>query len=76
VARVRDRVPKAEGVVTGGTPWRAMLDLAKARGADLVVLSTSGRRGLQRVLIGSVAEKIVRLATVPVITVGPKGSIP
>jgi len=76
VARVRDRVPKAEGVVTRGTPWRAMLDLAKARGADLVVLSTSGRRGLQRVLIGSVAEKIVRLATLPVITVGPKGSVP
>lgn len=72
VGSVRGRVPKAEGVVTRGTPWRAIFDLAKARGADLLVLSTSGRRGLQRVLIGSVAEKIVRLATIPVLTVGPK----
>lgn len=73
VASVRQRVPKAEAVVIRGTPWRAILDLGKSRGADLVVLSTSGRRGLQRVLIGSVAEKIVRIATIPVMTVGPKG---
>jgi len=73
---VRDRVPNAESVVTHGVPWRSILDTAKERGADLVVLSTSGRRGLQRVLIGSVAEKVVRLATIPVLTVGTKGRDP
>lgn len=70
-ASVRERVPWTETAVVAGTPWRAILDLAKQRGADLVVMSTSGRRGVQHALAGSVAEKIVRLARVPVLTVGP-----
>ena len=37
--------------------------------ADLIVLGTHGRRGLNRALLGSVAEKIVRMADVPVLTV-------
>lgn len=71
LGRVRARCPKAEGVLKRGTPWECVLDVAKDRGADLVVLSTHGRRGLPRVFMGSVAEKIVRLAHVPVVTVGP-----
>jgi len=40
--------------------------------ADLVVLGTHGRRGVSKMLLGSDAEKIYRLATCPVLTVGPK----
>jgi nucleotide-binding universal stress UspA family protein len=72
LARVRVGFPKAEGVVRQGAPWQEILDVARERGVDLIVLSTHGRHGLQRVLIGSVAEKIVRLSPVPVLTAGAK----
>jgi nucleotide-binding universal stress UspA family protein len=43
-----------------------------ARSADLVVMATAGRTGLAHLLIGSVAEKVVRHATVPVLTIRPR----
>jgi universal stress protein A len=42
------------------------------RRADLIVMATAGRTGLVHLLIGSVAEKVVRHATVPVLTIGPR----
>jgi len=50
-------------------PGPAILSFADAQGADLIVLGTHGRRGLRRMLLGSVAEEVVRLAPCPVITV-------
>jgi nucleotide-binding universal stress UspA family protein len=70
LAKVRLRVSKVDGVLRRGNAWARTLDVTKDCGADLIVLSTHGRQGVQRVLIGSVAEKIVRLAPVPVLTVG------
>jgi nucleotide-binding universal stress UspA family protein len=70
LARVRARFPEAEGVLRQGIPWRGILDVAKERRANLIVLSTHGHRRVQHALIGSVAEKIVRLSPVPVVTVG------
>ncbi len=52
-----------------GSPWREILDAAKEERADLVVMGTHGRRGVARALLGSVAEKVVRAAEVPVLTV-------
>lgn len=72
VARVRLRLPDAEGIVRTGPPWKGILDVARERRVDMVVLSTHGRRGLEHALVGSVAEKIVRLSPVPVLTVGAK----
>jgi nucleotide-binding universal stress UspA family protein len=76
LARVRPRFPKVEGVVRQGVPSHAILDVARARGADLIVLSTHGRHGLPRVFLGSVAEKIARTSPVPVLTVGPPAAVP
>jgi nucleotide-binding universal stress UspA family protein len=45
-----------------------------ARGADLIVMSTMGRTGLSHLLVGSVAEKVVRHAPVPVLTLRPAGA--
>jgi nucleotide-binding universal stress UspA family protein len=70
LARVRPRLAKVEGVVRQGVPSHAILDVARARGADLIVLSTHGRRGLPRVFLGSVAEKLARTSPVPVLTIG------
>lgn len=47
---------------------RAICDYAKKAGADLIVISTHGRTGLKHLLIGSVAERVVRHAEVPVLT--------
>jgi nucleotide-binding universal stress UspA family protein len=55
-----------------GNPYEEIIDLANARQADLIVMSTHGRTGPQRLLIGSVAEKVVRTAPCPVLTVRQK----
>jgi len=67
--RVRERYPAAEGFVVCGDPCSQILDAIETSGADLVVMGTHGRRGLSRVFLGSVAEKVVRLSPVPVVTV-------
>ena len=52
-----------------GVPWDEIVKLAKESGADLVVMGTHGRTGLTHVLIGSVAEKVVRHAPCAVLVV-------
>lgn len=58
-----------EIVVKRGNPSEEIIDLAAAQQADLIVMSTHGRTGPQRLVIGSVAEKVVRTALCPVFTV-------
>ncbi len=60
-----------QAAVLSGIPARAISDYAKERDIDLVVMGTHGRTGLERHLLGSVTEKIVRIADVPVLTVSP-----
>ena len=56
-------------IVVPGAPWRAIVEAAPEHGFDLIVIGTHGRRGVPRLFLGSVAEKVVRAATVPVLTV-------
>jgi nucleotide-binding universal stress UspA family protein len=51
-----------------GVPWQEIVDVASER-ADLVVIGTYGRHGMNRLLLGSVADRVVRLAPCPVLTV-------
>lgn len=53
-----------------GAPIEEILDYVDLNDIDAVVMGTTGRRGTDRILLGSVAEKTVRSAPVPVITVG------
>jgi nucleotide-binding universal stress UspA family protein len=46
-----------------------VLNAAKAAGADLIVMGTHGRRGFQRLILGSVAERCVRQSTLPVLLI-------
>ncbi|EMA23009.1 universal stress protein [Haloarcula amylolytica] len=62
-------VETVETAITHGVPYRAILDAIEEAGADLVVIGTHGRTGIDRYLLGSVAEKLVRTSPVPVITV-------
>jgi nucleotide-binding universal stress UspA family protein len=54
-----------------GSPVREIIHAAEELQADLIVMSTHGRTGLRHVLVGSVAEKVVRFAKCPVLTVKP-----
>jgi nucleotide-binding universal stress UspA family protein len=72
VAELKKRYPRSEGVLTTSDAAQGILDVAKKRGVDLIVMGTHGRRGLSRVLLGSVAEKTVRSSPVPVLTVSGK----
>jgi nucleotide-binding universal stress UspA family protein len=55
--------------VAAGPPAETMVHVTHERGAALMVMGTHGRTGLSHVLLGSVAEKVVRLALCPVLTV-------
>lgn len=58
--------------VESGLPAARIVDYAARQGAQLIVLGTHGRTGVSRALIGSVAERVVRMAPCPVLTV-PSG---
>lgn len=57
---------QVETLLLEGVPYQEIVDHAKKWGADLIVMGTHGRSGFQRALIGSVAERVVRLAHCPV----------
>jgi nucleotide-binding universal stress UspA family protein len=63
-------VSEAEHVrVVSGHPGRRIVEVAEEEEADLIVIATHGRTGLPRVLLGSVAETVIRQANCPVLTV-------
>jgi glycine betaine transporter len=52
-----------------GTPYRVVLDWAKEYKADLIVIGTHGHTGFTHALLGSVTERVVRMAECPVLTI-------
>jgi nucleotide-binding universal stress UspA family protein len=72
-AAVTEAGAQIDGVVHGvlrrGRPWEEVVAVGADMRADLVVVGTHGRRGLPRAILGSVAERVVRLSEVPVLTV-------
>lgn len=60
---------QVETTLKTGTPAKAILDFADEAKIDLIVMGTHGRRGIDRVLLGSVTEEVLRLSKVPVMTV-------
>jgi nucleotide-binding universal stress UspA family protein len=65
-------VSRVTGHLKIGPPAKIIVQLATDISADLVVVGTHGRSGFDRLLFGSVAEKVVRTAPCPVLTVRPK----
>lgn len=57
--------------VLQGEPHSTIVDYAADRDVDLIVMPTHGRRGLQRLLLGSTTERVVRTSSVPVLTLRP-----
>ena len=52
-------------------PAQAIVEAAKYRKADLIVMSTHGRSGIGRLVLGSVAEKVLRATAVPILLLRP-----
>jgi len=74
LTQLRDLMPSTfrgawDADIAAGHPAETIVRVAAEREADLIVMGTHGRTGLQHVLLGSVAEKVVRLAPCPVLTV-------
>jgi len=74
LTQLRDLLPLARRKSWGaelavGAPAETIVRVAQELGADLIVMGTHGRTGFQHALLGSVAEKVVRLAPCPVMTV-------
>jgi nucleotide-binding universal stress UspA family protein len=68
-ARARRPGVEVQAILREGRSWSEINATAKETHADLIVMGTHGRHGLARALIGSVAEKVVRTAPCPVLTV-------
>lgn len=56
-------------LLTEGVPYERIVRAARSKRSDLIVIGTHGRTGFSRVFVGSVAERVVRLAPCPVLTV-------
>ncbi len=65
--RVEAAGVQVETLIVHGTPFQAIIDTAKNKGADLIIMSTHGRTGLTHAMLGSVAERVVRLSPCPVL---------
>ena len=72
--RQRGRGVAVTALLRNGVAHDEIKRVAEERGADLIVMGTHGRTGASRVLLGSVAERVVRTATRPVLTVSPKAT--
>lgn len=75
-AEVRALGVAVEPHLLEGRPWQSLVKAAKDLGCDCIVLSTHGRSGLAHLLIGSTAEKVVRTAHCPVLTVHEGDRLP
>jgi len=63
--------PKLETRVETGAPAATILELAKKEQIDLIIMGAHGRKGLDRAIFGSVADKVVQGASCPVMTIHP-----
>jgi len=76
LAALRKRAPEARAALAFGVAWKEILRAIGEEKADLVIMGTHGRHGITHALLGSVAEKVVRLSPVPVLTLRAAGNEP
>lgn len=67
-AAAEESIPTVEAVVSG-TAYRSIIEYADEEDVDMIVMGTHGRQGIDRYLLGSVTERVVRSASQPVLTV-------
>jgi nucleotide-binding universal stress UspA family protein len=72
-AEIASKVNNVEVIVIRGVPFVEIIRTARSKNADMVVIGTHGRTGIDHMLFGSTAEKVVRKAPCPVLTVRMAG---
>ena len=60
---------KASSLIANGRPFEQIVHMAKGLNTDLIVMGTYGRRGADRILLGSVAERVIEFAPCPVLVI-------
>jgi universal stress protein A len=73
LARVKREPVRAKSIFVEGVPASEIFRAARRAHADLIVMGTHGRTGVSRLFLGSVAERVVREARCPVLTVPAHG---
>jgi len=73
VASLQKNLLHVEGVLLSGEPFVEIIRYAKREQVDLIIMGTHGRTGIEHILLGSVAEKVVRKSPCPVLTVKKTG---
>ncbi len=63
---------EVEYVVKEGIPYRKIVETAKEKNADIIILGSHGHSTLEKILLGSVAERVIGISPVPVMVVPPK----
>ena len=74
LARAKKSGVRAKGLIVEGSAADQIVRVARAKRADLVVMGTHGRSGLKKLLLGSVAGRVVGAASCPVLTVRGKSA--
>ncbi len=64
-------MPNVEYATILGDAAEEIVNYVKQHGIDLIIMGTHGKKGLDRLIFGSVAEKVVKMSPVPVLTVNP-----
>ena len=73
-AALRSRGVDTAWAIRRGRPAEEILDGARESGADLIVMSSHGRSGVSRLVLGSVAESVLRATAVPILLIRPHGA--
>lgn len=69
LSMVEKKGVSASSLIEVGSPFEQIVNIAKDSNVDLIVMGTYGRRGAERILIGSVAERVIGYASCPVLVV-------
>ena len=64
-------IPSIQGTILTGDVAEEILEHARTNNCDLIVMGTHGYKGFERILFGSIADKVVKTACCPVMTINP-----
>lgn len=69
--KARTTCPKCDGVVLKGDITDTIIDYVKSQGTDLLVMGTHGYRGIQKIVLGSVTDRVLKRASCPILIFNP-----
>lgn len=67
----KEMCPECTGDVVVGDPVEKIVEFAREKDADILIISTHGAKGLEKILLGSVAERVLKRAHCPVLFINP-----